>query len=312
MDLTTDKNILVVGPGALGTLFAARLGQKYRRLWVLDYKESRAAQLQERGFHVTGATSADWTPPDGHVGVETRGWPDMDVVLFLVKALSLKAAVSRAKPVIASKTASVFLQNGWGTEEGVKKRVSRRQRVLGITHEAATLESVGHVFHAAAGATLLDAESPPAKPVARIFAEAGLAVRLEKNFEKERWMKLVINACLNPLGALAEAPNGRLVEAPLADLLDRVVEECVRLSVALKRPMNLAEARRRVEAVAARTAANRNSLWQDLSRGRPTERDFLLGPFLEASRRRRVPAPALTFLDRLLRRVEKFAESRRP
>lgn len=306
MDQARDVNILLVGPGALGAYFAARLGRVFPGLRVLDHNPARAAQLQDRGFHVTGATVLDWSPPEGHVSARVKGWPLMDAALFLVKAPALKAAADRAAPVLGPKTIWVCLQNGWEPEAVLRAKVSSRRLVVGVTQEAVTLEAPGRAFHAGVGPTLLDAACPAAGDAAKLLHRAGLHARVARNFQKERWMKLVQNACINPLAALAGVPNGRLGEPPLAALLDKALSEIVRLSAALNRRVFLAEARTRVHEVVRRTAANHNSLLQDLQRGRSTEREFLLGPFLQAARAKRIPAPVLTALDSLLRGVEKL------
>jgi len=298
-----EKNFLIIGPGALGCYVAARLAQKHARLWVLDHRAARAAELQERGLHVTGASMLDLTPFDGRIAASSKGLPKMDVIFLTVKTPALGAASAAAARLSGPKTLLVCLQNGWGFEKSVKW--APRRIVWGVTREALTLESSGRVVHAASGATLLDASCPGAKEIAGLMSAAGFQARVEKNFERERWMKLVVNACINPLGALADVTNGRLNEPPLAPLLERAAAECAALSSAAGRKMSPAEAYAAVRENVAATAANRNSLSQDLRRGKPTERDHLLAPFLDIARRRRVPAPTLALLNELLARVEK-------
>jgi 2-dehydropantoate 2-reductase len=301
-----EKNILVVGPGALGVYFAARLGQRHRRLWLLDRRPDRARRLQEEGLHVTGATMLDWTPPEGHVSSDARGWPPMDLVFILVKAGDAARAAASVARAAARGAAFVFLQNGWGYEKELRA-VPPARRVIGVTHEAVTLQSVGRVFHAARGTTVLDGASPSAKPAAALLSAAGFEARVERDILRERWIKLLMNACLNPLGALGDVVNGRVGEGPLAAAADRLLEEISRVSQAAGRKVTPAELRARWREMIERTGANRNSLWQDLHRGRETERRFLLEPLLAEVRRRRVDAPTLVLLDRLLRRVETSA-----
>ena len=91
--LPTDAKILIVGPGALGGLFAVRLARRWAGVYLLDHRSERAARLQEQGLHVTGVTLGDWTPPPNRVRAETGGWPTMDVVLFFVNAPGFQAAL---------------------------------------------------------------------------------------------------------------------------------------------------------------------------------------------------------------------------
>ncbi|HRY28660.1 MAG TPA: 2-dehydropantoate 2-reductase [Elusimicrobiota bacterium] len=304
--LLPEKKILVVGPGALGTYFAARLGHAFPRLWVLDHREGRAQQLSEAGFHVRGVDSYDWFAPERHVAARPDGWPAMDFIFFLVKAPALAKAAGNCRRLTGKDTAWVLLQNGWRAEEELK--TEKKRIVLGITGEAVTLESTGRVFHAAVGTTLLDAKTKRAAEVSRLLAAAGFKVELTKDFDSARWNKLLLNAVINPIGALAGVPNGRLAENPLKELADGLTLECVRLARRAGRTTPPAEAQRRLRETIAQTAANKNSLWQDLLRGRPTERPYLLGPFLDLARRHKTPAPLLQSLDRLLQTVENFQQ----
>lgn len=246
----------------------------------------------------------DWIAQDGHVRASVKGWPPMDFIFIMTKAPSVTAAAKACKPAAGRSAWIVLLQNGLGGEKEALKIFPKANVVMGVTEEGVTLASAGHAVHPASGATILDGGSRGAAAVAKLLHDAGFAARVSKSFEKERWMKLIVNACLNPLGALADVPNGRLSEPPLDALLDQVTEECLRISAAGGRPLPLAATRRHVRDVAHHTAANRNSFWQDLVRGRTTEREYVVGPFLEIAQRRKVKAPVLSFLDRLLRRAE--------
>jgi 2-dehydropantoate 2-reductase len=302
--------MLLVGPGALGTLFAARLGRRFPTLWVLDHLSARAAELQETGFHTKGVSLLDWTPPEGRVRVDLRGCPVMDFVIFFVKACSLEAAAKQAAPAVGRRTALLCLQDGWGVEKVLARRWPARQIVSGFILERAALEGIGRVFHAASGPTVLDKGAPRAPEAAQVLESAGVHVRLEKNLDQERWQRALIGGCVHLLGALADAPSGRLRDETLSPLLDKLLEEGVRLSAALRRPIALAKARRLAEEW-IRQNPGKSPFLIDMSRGRPTEREFLLGPLLEAARRRRAPAPTWLFLDRLLTGVEKAHRARR-
>lgn len=304
-----EPNFLIVGPGALGSYFAARLGQKFRKLWVLDHRPARAKELQDRGFHVTGASVLDWVAQDGRVSSETRGWPKMDVIFLMVKSPAIPSVARNVASLATPKTVMVALQNGWGIEKLLTKKWSPRQIVRGITHEAVTLMNVGRAFQAAAGTTFLNAHCPQTPRIAKIMATAGFRIKIEKNFEHASWLKLIVNAAANPIGALADVTNGRLLEAPLFPLLEQVLAECVQLSAALKHPITIKEARKHLEDVLRATAANRNSMAQDLTRGRATERGVILGPFLDAAKKSRKAAPTLIALDRLLKSVEEISLS---
>ena len=82
-------NILIVGPGAMGCLFAARLSRAGEKVILIDYKPERAERLNKQGILVEGI-SGEYS---SHVRVLVDGIPfTPDVVLICVKANKTKEA----------------------------------------------------------------------------------------------------------------------------------------------------------------------------------------------------------------------------
>ena len=82
-------HFLVVGPGAMGSLFAARLQRAGYEVTLLDYIKERATRINDQGIHVEGVT--------GHYTVKvpiiTGGIPKPpDLVLICVKAYDTREA----------------------------------------------------------------------------------------------------------------------------------------------------------------------------------------------------------------------------
>jgi ketopantoate reductase len=58
--------------------------------------------------------------------------------------------------------------------------------------------------------------------------QAGLEVAVTEDIDKRAWMKLMVNAAINPLTALFRIPNGQLLTNPhLLALAAEVVDEGV-------------------------------------------------------------------------------------
>ena len=52
--------IAIVGPGAIGCLFAAYLTKSKEEIWLLDKHKERAAKINESGISVEGS-SGNWS-----------------------------------------------------------------------------------------------------------------------------------------------------------------------------------------------------------------------------------------------------------
>ncbi|MGQ0644090.1 MAG: ketopantoate reductase family protein [Elusimicrobiota bacterium] len=300
----TDSKTLIVGPGALGCLLAVRLAQKIPGLWVLDRRPDRAAELQERGFHVGGVSSLDWIPPVKRVAVSGSRGPAVDWVIFAVRAQDLPEAGAAAARWAGPATRSLCLSEGWDAEKRLGRRWAGRT-VPALCGDAAVLQSHGRVLHASSGPLLLDASSPGAESAARLMSAAGFRAVLDKKFPRARRRRLLARACLEPLAALAGVPCGRLGEAPLRTLLEKAAAEAAGARAPRGLALTAGEILEEADRLRRAAGSGPGSLSQDLVRGRPTERPFLLEPVLRAAGAAASRLmPSLNFYNRVLRRLE--------
>ena len=133
---------LVVGPGAMGSLFAARLKKVGYEVTLLDYIEERAEQINEQGIMVEGISGEyKVNVPTVASGIPTPP----SLVLLCVKSYKTREASQAVKRRIGPETVIVTLQNGVGNLE-ILKEIFGRERVLGgVTSEGATLLGPGRI-----------------------------------------------------------------------------------------------------------------------------------------------------------------------
>ncbi len=281
--------VTILGTGAMACLFAARLAPVADVTVVGTWDEALAAIA-------AGGVVVESEAPR-RVGVARLGAavPPADLVLVLVKAWQTDAVAPHLASLLAPDGAAVTLQNGLGHRE----RFGPRAR-LGVTMLGATLLGPGRVRPGGAGTTYV---AGPAW-IAAVLGRAGLAARVVDEAEAERlaWGKLAVNCAINPLTALLRVPNGALLErADAGVLMDRAAAECAAVARASGITLPWADPVAYAREVAARTAANRSSMLQDVLRGAPTEIDAINGAVVREAERRGVPAPVNHVLWRLVR-----------
>ena len=116
------------------------------------------------------------------------------------------------------------------------------------------------------------------------------------------WGKLAVNCAINALTALLRVPNGELLARPdAAAVMDEAATECAAVARARGIPLPFADAAAQARSVAAHTASNRSSMFQDILRGAPTEIDAINGAVAQAGARLGVAVPVNTTLWRLVR-----------
>jgi len=178
-------------------------------------------------------------------------------------------------------TPVLTLQNGLGNCELIAGAVGNARVLAGVTSEAATLLEEGKVVHVAEGITKIGAwTSCPTDAAVELFKRAGFEVETNESPGQMVWEKVVVNAGINPLTALLNVPNGRLLELrEVRQLMRDLVVEAAKVAgtEGYHFPYSLVE---QTEKICARTRDNISSMLQDIRAGKPTEIDAISGEIL--------------------------------
>ncbi|WP_028321073.1 ketopantoate reductase family protein [Desulfatiglans anilini] len=292
--------ILVVGPGAVGCLFAARFRKAGYEATLLDYRPERADRISREGIRIEGVLGEYRV----EVPVVTPGTPSRpDLALICVKSNQTRQAAEEIADWLPDDGRVLTLQNGLGNFE-VLQEVFGAERVLGgITAEGATVLGPGRIRHAGRGDTVIGPDPGGDETIERIveaFRQAGFAVRTAERVDQLIWGKLIVNVGINALTALLRVKNGRLPELPtVARLMDDLVREAVAVASARGIDLPYPDPLGRVMEVCRATADNVASMLQDVLRQRPTEVAHINGAIVREGERCGVPTPvnrALTWL----------------
>ena len=198
----------------------------------------------------------------------------------------------------------VTLQNGLGNAETIAK--TARRVVAGTTAHGVTFVGPGEIRHAGVGETVLGAwRGVDASNLVRLrdlLADVGIVASVTSDIRTELWSKLVVNASINPIAALAGLPNGRIVrDRDLLAVVEMVCREATEVAKAEGAQVDQAELRHRTLLIAKRTASNRASMLQDLDRHHRTEIEAITGAIVRAADRHRIPVPVNAALYALVR-----------
>ncbi|RKY13305.1 MAG: hypothetical protein DRP82_05575 [Planctomycetota bacterium] len=282
--------VAVVGPGAVGRLFAAFLSEA-ADVVLVDYKKERAKALSQNGYRLTGLASRHVKIP---VVVEPEG--AFDAVVVCVKAYSTAAVAQKLKQWSGSAAVLTF-QNGMGNAETLQKAVGAERLVVGTNSYGANIaqDDPYLVHYAGRGEVVLGILDEAAEDALtlflRLFEQAGICVRKTGDINAVLWEKLLVNAAINPLCALLGIRNGQLPRLPS---LWRIATGIVREGEAVAAAAGVAIAQdmiERVRKVCEKTANNRCSTLQDISAKRLTEIPYINGYIAKKARELGVPAP---------------------
>lgn len=308
----------IVGAGAIGLTFAAALAGAHEVV-VLARRAAAAEIIERDGIGVEGSAFDDQTTASAGGGdaalryVHVRASTDpgalgrCDAVLVAVKAYATADALTPLRGILPDRALVASLQNGIDNVEIARATLPGSRVIAGSTMQGAVLLGEGRIRPLARAATVFardDADSPSSDDLAGAFRACGLDASVVDDPAPALWRKLVVNAALNPLGALARRPNGDIVVDPdLAPLARALAGEAG--AVAAAAGIEIDDPWAEVEAAARATAANRNSMLQDLDAGRPTEIEAICGAIVRRAHLHGVPVPLTETMLRLVRARER-------
>lgn len=288
--MNSPDAVLIVGTGALATLFAARLSASGVHVIMLGGWQAGLDALGENGARLMLLDGSELMGRVQAVSdLSTLG--GVRLALVLVKAWQTERAASQLAQCLAADGLAVSLQNGLGNRETLVRFLGEQRVGVGVTTLGATLLGPGRASLRGEGMLSLEAH-PRLGPLQTILNGAGFRTDILPDVNALIWGKLVVNTAINPLTALLGVPNGVLLERPSARaLLGEVARETAAVAQALGVALPFADAVAAAEAVALRTAANHSSMLQDVRRGARTEIDSICGAVVLAGERVGVPTP---------------------
>lgn len=269
----------ILGPGAIGSLFACHL-QGAGFPTVLIGRESSTVPatilLQEDNAPQRFSFASDCNQSS------------ITHLLITVKAHQTEAALAPLKHRLNSASQIVLMQNGMGAWKHVNRICPDSECLLATTTEGAYRPAPGEVIHAGRGDTFIGALTanlqPKAQQLCSQWSRLELTIQEDQNILYRLWQKLAINCAINPLTVIYDCPNGELLNNSKA--LEQMEMVCGEVEAVMAKALgqaapNLFELATKV---AEKTARNLSSMLQDARNQRETEIDYITGFLLNQAR----------------------------
>jgi 2-dehydropantoate 2-reductase len=310
--------LLVVGAGAIGSLFGAKLLEAGQEV-TLVARGAHGDALRKEGLRIEGETVRVYHPSVvGEIPPATQ----TDGILLCVKTFDLLLASEMIGRAVVRPVPTLALQNGLNIEPIVTEAL----RIGGWEHpESWVVRAVnsvpsrwvapGRVQQTGTGEVLLPAPSRSgAAAHSELFRSAlegaGIPVRLVDSIDREVWRKVLLNAAINPLTAAHGLTNGELLNEPWAAEARRLLREAQLAAHFAGYDFVDAEVDADLQRVLRATAANHSSMAQDLELGRPTEIDAISGAIVRTALAHRTRLPATEqMISLILQKTGKSAAS---
>ncbi|MCX7677834.1 MAG: 2-dehydropantoate 2-reductase [Spirochaetes bacterium] len=289
--MTESKHkIGIVGAGAMGCLFAHYFVRANIDVMLYDLP-SRIALLKN-GIRVAlfdGLTSETYVS----VSSTPSELNDCSIVFIFVKSYSTRDAALAISPYLNRDTILVTLQNGIGNKEILQEIFPNNRIVYGATTIGAHINHEGIICEGGKGNIIIGSSNKVAlENVCALFHATELPVECTSQPDLAVWRKAIINAAINPLGALLGITNGEIILSPqLRHIQKKIIREAVQVASSLGITLISEELVEETSEVCKKTARNRCSMLQDIEAGRKTEIDSINGKIIQLAQLAGISTP---------------------
>jgi 2-dehydropantoate 2-reductase len=288
--------VLMVGAGAIGGYFGARLAQVGREVTFL-VRPQRAALLRANGLVVKSPLGdATIVSPSLVVASELR--EAFDLIVLTCKAYDLDAVINDIAPAVGPNTAILPLLNGMAHLDALDARFGAAHVLGGQCVIAVTLAPDGSIHHLNEMQSIGYGERDGSSSVriaaiAQIFEGTKTNATASSHILADMWDKWVFLCSLAASTCLMRAPTGAIVAAQGGtDFVLGMIEECRSIAESEGFAPKPAVAQRFQTMLTQQGSFLTASMMRDMTKGGPIEADHIIGDLLRRGKQR---APAVEF-----------------
>jgi 2-dehydropantoate 2-reductase len=286
--------ILIVGAGATGGYFGARLTQAGRDVTFL-VRPARAAQLAAAGLQVIS--------PFGNFSIMpklvTAAQPSTryDAVILTVKAFALEAALNDIASSVAPETLILPVLNGMNHVDAITARFGNAL-IGGVCKIGSTMDSEGRIvqlstLHDLAYGEMNGAETARIIALDAVMQNARFNAKLSPDITHDMWEKWVLLAAAGGINCLMRGTIGQVEAAGGADFARHFLDECAAVATAEGHPPSTEFMNATRAMLTAKGSPMSTSMYRDLISGNQVEAEQIIGDLFHRAEKYQLSSPLL-------------------
>lgn len=206
--------IAVIGCGAMGSIYAAKLAAAGNDVLAVDRSSAHVDAIAAGGLRISGPAPDQVVPMRAATTAPTE---PMDLVVLAVKAADVATGANQALPLLGPDTPVLTIQNGLGSADTVADIVGAGRVAVGIASGfGASRPAPGQVHHNAMRAVRFGAYAAlpfsAVDQIARVWSEAGFDAAAVADIAAMQWEKLICNAAYSAPCALTGMTVGQVMD----------------------------------------------------------------------------------------------------
>ncbi|MGC9462158.1 2-dehydropantoate 2-reductase [Vibrio genomosp. F10] len=289
-------NIVVLGPGAIGALWASHLNSSGHNvsLWSRSSCPNISIQLDDNHNQT-------------YLNQHSLALNNADLLLVTVKSWQVQEALEPLLESLHHDCIILFMHNGMGAVDPLRSQLNAHPVLLATTTHGALKLNDTKVSHTGQGATQVgpyNHRGQQCQFMTDVLNHALPSVTWNDNITAALWQKLAINCAINPLTAIEQCRNGQLAGEPYQQRLNAIIEEVAQVIQAEGISLSSETLSSTVTTVIQATADNYSSMRQDIFYQRKTEIDFITGYLIDKAAQHRITTPENDKLYKAIKHIE--------
>jgi 2-dehydropantoate 2-reductase len=308
-----SRKYLIIGTGALGGFYGAKLAKSGLDVHFLVHSDSEYQFIKTHGLRVI-SRSGDIYPDAINCYNSPDNMPKGDVILVAIKAFSNNELKNILHPVLKQSSIVVLLQNGIGGEEYLAGFIDSKRIFGGLSILAVSKDSPGLINHHDFGSIKVGQYNPDGNPrkissqleeIVADFEKSGITAAAVPDLMQARWEKLVWNIPFSGLSVLLDADTKQIISNQSSlELSGEIIKDVASAAEVCGKTISLDFQQKMIDITVTMTPYF-PSMKLDYDSGKPMEVEAIFGNPLRLARKAGYNAPYISMLYHLLKAFHK-------
>ena len=301
-------SVVVVGAGAMGSLFGGLLTEGGLDVTLVDIWREHVDAINANGLKMVGHGGDRIIPATATSDPSTID--GADVAFFQCKAIYNADAAASVKHLFDNdRTVAISFHNGLGNEEEIERILGAGKVLGGLTAQGANIEAPGVVRNHAELPSFIGemkgGVSGRTRALASAFSAHGLPTEASENIRHDIWKKLMANIGVSGTSAAPNLTLGGIVRVPeLEAIAYRAIDEALAVAKAENIELDPDGAREVFHQITSGTPGNKSSLCVDVVNERPSEVDYIYGAVIKLGAKHGIDTPVLQTISAVIKGLQ--------
>jgi 2-dehydropantoate 2-reductase len=313
----------VIGLGAVGSIIGGLLTRSNQETLLIG-KETQIKELKKNGLKIKGISKKPVVVKKLNVTSDYSKLKEIDVIFICVKSQDTEELSKSISKYLKKSSVIVSLQNGVKNKQIISE-ITNHQCIAGIVLFNSIYLKAGSVNLTYNGGIVLEKLGESTEKISSFLTNAGFKVTLVDNILGYQYSKLIVNLQIAVTALTGQTIKESITNKYSREILVKTMNEGIEIvnksGIKLERlpdidPIKIVKRMQNLNKFLLALGSRfmgikqeaRNSMWQSLRRGRPTEIDYINGEIVSLAKKNNLTAPINSRLVELIKEAEENKE----